>query len=129
MRTDDLIALGLHSHSRSASADRPRDSADSNSGPLERLLTILRDLVAVVERQIVFDGTLQNFNDRVQLLERQLTMTREEATLDPLTRILNRGGFDSACRKWLATEKQQFVLALVDVDDFKRINDVHGHGV
>ncbi len=56
-------------------------------------------------------------------------MTREEATLDPLTRIMNRGGFDRACRQWMTTEKLQFVLAMVDVDNFKRINDVHGHGL
>jgi diguanylate cyclase len=93
---------------------------------LVREVSTLRQIAT--ERQKVFEGTLQNFNHRVQLLERQLTMTREEATLDPLTRIVNRGGFDRACRQWLASEKPQFVLAMVDVDNFKRINDVHGHG-
>ena len=94
---------------------------------LVREVGALREIA--VERQKVFEGTLQNFNHRVQLLERQLTMTREEATLDPLTRVINRGGFDRACRQWLNTEKLQFVLAMVDVDNFKRINDVHGHGL
>jgi diguanylate cyclase len=92
---------------------------------LVREVATLRETVS--ERQKVFEGTLQNFNHRVQLLERQLTMTREEATLDPLTRVMNRGGFDLTCRRWLATERLQFVLAMVDVDNFKRINDVHGH--
>src|SRR5262245_14720577 len=94
---------------------------------LVREVGALREIA--VERQKAFEGTLQNFNHRVQLLERQLTMTREEATLDPLTRVMNRGGFDRACREWLNSEKLQFVLAMVDVDKFKRINDVHGHGV
>jgi diguanylate cyclase (GGDEF)-like protein len=92
---------------------------------LVREVATLRETVS--ERQKVFEGTLQNFNHRVQALERQLTMTREEATLDPLTRVLNRGGFDRVCRQWLTTENLQFVLAMVDVDNFKRINDVHGH--
>jgi diguanylate cyclase len=94
---------------------------------LVREVATLRETVS--ERQKMFEGTLQNFNHRVQLLERQLTMTREEATLDPLTRVMNRGGFDRTCRQWLATEKLQFVLAMVDVDNFKRINDVHGHAI
>ena len=94
---------------------------------LVREVAALREIAT--ERQRVFEGTLQTFNHKVQLLERQLTMTREEATLDPLTRITNRGGFDHACRRWLTTERLQFVLAMIDVDDFKRINDVHGHGV
>lgn len=93
---------------------------------LVREVGALREIA--VERQKVFEGTLQNFNHRMQLLERQLTMTREEATLDPLTRIMNRGGFDHACRQWVNAEKLQFVLAMVDVDNFKLINDVHGHG-
>jgi diguanylate cyclase len=94
---------------------------------LAREVTALREVAA--ERQKVFEGTLQTFTNRVQLLERQLTITREEATLDPLTRITNRGGFDRACRQWLTMEKAQFVLAMIDVDNFKRINDVHGHGI
>lgn len=92
---------------------------------LAREVATLREIAT--ERQKALDGTLQNFNHRVQLLERQLTMTREEATLDPLTRVMNRGGFDRTCRQWLATETLQFVLAMVDVDNFKRINDIHGH--
>ena len=94
---------------------------------LVREVGALREIAA--ERQKVFEGTLQNFKTRVHQLEHQLTMTREEATLDPLTRITNRGGFDRACRKWLTTETVPFVLAMVDVDNFKRINDVHGHGL
>jgi diguanylate cyclase (GGDEF)-like protein len=94
---------------------------------LVREVATLREIAT--ERQKALEGTLQNFNHRVQLLERQLTMTREEATLDPLTRIMNRGAFDHACRRWLTTESLQFVLAMVDVDNFKRINDVHGHGI
>jgi diguanylate cyclase len=93
---------------------------------LAREVGALREVAA--ERQKVFEGTLRNFNHRVQLLERQLTMTREEATLDPQTRIMNRGGFDHACRQWVNAERLQFVLAMVDVDNFKLINDVHGHG-
>jgi diguanylate cyclase (GGDEF)-like protein len=103
------------------------DDVRNLKAELVREVATLREIV--VERQKVFEGTLQNFNYRVQLLERQLTMTREEATLDSLTRVANRGGFDRACRQWLATERQQFVLALIDVDDFKRVNDLYGHAV
>jgi len=94
---------------------------------LVREVTALRQTAA--ERQLVFEGTLEKFNHRVKALEHQVTRTREEAALDPLTRIANRGGFDRACQEWLENEHMQFVLALIDLDDFKRINDDHGHGV
>ena len=103
------------------------DDVRTLKAELVREVAALRHIAA--ERQKVFEGTLQNFNHRVQLLERQLTMTREEATLDPLTRVANRGGFDRACRQWLTSDKLHFVLAMIDVDDFKKINDLHGHGV
>jgi len=79
------------------------------------------------DRQKTFDATCERFGQRVHVLERQLTITREEATLDPLTRIVNRGGFDRACRQW-KTEQAQFVMVIIDIDDFKTINDQHGHG-
>jgi diguanylate cyclase len=94
---------------------------------LVREVAALREIAT--ERQQVFEKTLQNFTQRVQMLESQLTVTREEATLDPLTRIMNRGGFDRGFHQWLSAENHHFVLAMVDVDNFKQINDVHGHGI
>lgn len=48
------------------------------------------------------------------------------AELDPLTAVTNRRGFDLA----LARAEQQetdYALVLFDLDDFRSINDVHGH--
>ena len=47
---------------------------------------------------------------------------------EALTGIPNRGAFERTLRRHLrdAQAGQSFVLALVDLDDFKRINDTHG---
>jgi diguanylate cyclase len=79
------------------------------------------------DRQKAFDATCEKFGRRVHVLERQLMITREKAALDPLTRIVNRGGFDRACRRW-KNEQTQFVMVMLDIDDFKTVNDQHGHG-
>lgn len=81
------------------------------------------------ERQKSWQATVSVFENRVATLEQQLVSTRHEASLDPLTRIANRRTFDRMCQQWLETDKSQFVLALIDLDDFKSINDTHGHSV
>ena len=47
---------------------------------------------------------------------------------DALTGIPNRGAFERTLRRHLrdAQAGRSFVLALVDLDDFKRIKDTHG---
>ncbi len=50
------------------------------------------------------------------------------AHTDSLTGINNRYGFDEVAEKMIAKNpKAHFVAALLDIDDFKFINDVYGH--
>lgn len=81
------------------------------------------------ERRKTWEHTCAMFDQKVHALERQLSTTRQEAAIDPMTRIANRGAFDRACREWLAADHAQFVLGIIDVDRFKTINDTHGHAV
>ena len=51
-------------------------------------------------------------------------------THDALTGLLNRRGFDRAIMKLTEGKPdERYVLALVDIDDFKTVNDLHGHDV
>ena len=51
------------------------------------------------------------------------------AHTDSLTNIYNRYGFDELAAKMIAkSPKTHFVAALFDIDDFKLINDIYGHG-
>ena len=50
------------------------------------------------------------------------------AHTDSLTGIYNRYGFDEATEKMIdKNPKAHFIAALLDIDDFKFINDVYGH--
>lgn len=53
---------------------------------------------------------------------------RDEATVDPLTGLLNRRGLSRALQ---AEERQHglagYKLLLIDLDHFKAVNDAHGH--
>jgi len=54
------------------------------------------------------------------------------AHFDPLTELYNRRAFFEQSEKIIAAGRAQgipFCLAMIDVDDFKKVNDTHGHGV
>ncbi len=54
----------------------------------------------------------------------------EAGTHDPLTGLLNRRGIDEEImRRIHEMPEEPFVLILLDVDDFKTINDLYGHDV
>jgi diguanylate cyclase len=87
---------------------------------------------AVVEKQRRDDVLFTQMSKRVDALQRQLAEAQKQAELDPLTEIANRRGFDRALKELTmlaARTKKPFALAMVDIDDFKRINDTYGHQV
>ena len=51
---------------------------------------------------------------------------RQQAVRDPLTGALNRRGFDAEVEKYLLAG-ETMALGLIDLDDFKAINDRRGH--
>jgi diguanylate cyclase len=66
------------------------------------------------------------------LLERERRMMREQqqlghaATRDPLTGLLNRRGFEDTVARLPFAPRGEALLVL-DLDHFKRVNDLHGH--
>jgi diguanylate cyclase len=87
---------------------------------------------AVEERQKQDEMQFAKLSKHIEVLQASLTISKHEASIDQLTRIANRGSFDRAFERWLAehTENQEaFILAILDIDNFKEINDKHGHPV
>ncbi|WP_028081836.1 sensor domain-containing diguanylate cyclase [Solimonas soli] len=62
----------------------------------------------------------------------ELDRMRLRASIDPLTRLWNRGAMNEILRRELAAARgdgKGTGLVLVDLDHFKQINDSHGHAV
>jgi diguanylate cyclase len=68
----------------------------------------------------------------IQRLRADLERMREQAVRCALTGVLNRRGFDDHLRQMLATlpaDGAEHCVVLIDIDHFKRVNDMYGHPV
>ncbi|MGA2620350.1 MAG: diguanylate cyclase [Thermoguttaceae bacterium] len=63
-------------------------------------------------------------------LEQRCQSLAEKATRDPLTQVANRAEFDRVHVMFVAAHQQQHIpcsLLMCDLDNFKAVNDTHGH--
>jgi diguanylate cyclase (GGDEF)-like protein len=67
----------------------------------------------------------------IYVVVRALGVDLERADRDPLTGLLNRRSFQRHTRKLLAgadaASRTHLAIAMIDLDDFKRVNDTKGH--
>lgn len=60
---------------------------------------------------------------------KEISKLQMQAERDPLTGILNRNAFELYVSACFEDPLQSHALFLLDLDDFKQINDVHGHAM
>jgi diguanylate cyclase len=71
-----------------------------------------------------------NSHQEIEALRSELERTREDAVRCPLTKVLNRKGFDQRMSAMLdpqQTPAPASCLVMIDIDHFKKVNDNHGH--
>jgi diguanylate cyclase len=73
---------------------------------------------------------VETANQSVLVLQRELEETSQLVRLDPLTGALNRKGLDEVLEREMARMQRlgtELCVVVLDVDNFKSINDSHGH--
>lgn len=73
---------------------------------------------------------LATFAGIALVLNRRVSALRREAMTDPLTGVFTRRAFERAAELDMARASrtgQPLTLAVLDLDDFKLVNDAHGH--
>jgi diguanylate cyclase len=94
--------------------------------------TILADTRAMSESNNRIKGALKDRSDEIDKLRTELDQVRKEAVKDPLTGLSNRRAFDERLADSLDDTLQQLkniCLLMIDIDQFKNINDKHGHQI
>lgn len=87
---------------------------------------------AFTRQKSEYEQQIHGLNERMAGLRQDLVVAHEEMKLDPLTSIFNRGAFDSSVERCLNMHfvlNQDVSLIMIDVDNFKQINDTFGHTV
>jgi diguanylate cyclase len=77
-------------------------------------------------------GEVLSSQEKIRLLQEELSQLSEVVRVDQLTGVLNRRGFDEAIVREVSRVKRtqgSLALAMLDVDNFKSLNDTHGHQV
>ncbi|NAZ06993.1 MAG: diguanylate cyclase [Thermocrinis sp.] len=96
---------------------------------LLELLTLVRDLKRENES---FLKKVEAQQKVINELKSKLEKVEVEANLDPLTDLFNRRSLERALEEFFNLCKQSkmsFSLVLIDLDDFKYVNDNYGHHV
>jgi diguanylate cyclase len=117
----------LHRRSVASVAGRPcpvRPDAVTTAAP-QRLVGLAEEVVREAGMLELLAAEM-----RIAELEAALEEARSAAFTDPLTGALNRRGFERAYAAEVARVRRRgghLALVMIDLDDFKMLNDCHGH--
>jgi diguanylate cyclase len=132
------IVTSTSSYHESIGAYSAKVGKASNMGDLNAVLNdIMRetrtaqyDALKARDEMVYARQEVQKAEARVQSLESQLVQMSELVREDQLTGSLNRRGLDETLTREISAANRRgtpLCIALLDLDDFKRLNDTHGH--
>lgn len=78
-------------------------------------------IIAVIASVLLFFLT--------SVFSKEMSSIRTKARMDPLTKLLNREGLEELVRMSIAERPEQGIFMIMDMDNFKLINDQLGHPV
>jgi len=96
------------------------------------LISIALDISLQKEAQSKLIDTHVKLTRQTLALEEAQAKLKEQASRDPMTNMYNRRYFSEVSQKILsiASRTQQALsLIMIDIDDFKKINDTYGHNI
>lgn len=100
---------------------------ETGGNVIEQITTLARDML---DRTREVARELTRSERETRNLQKQLADARAEAEIDHLTGLPNRRAFETRFEEECTVTRDQdepLCVAFCDIDEFKRINDKHGH--
>lgn len=99
---------------------------------LGRVAHLIHDALTSTHQHRLEAGWLRREMDNLadSKAKAQTEVLRKEATTDPLTKLVNRRGFEETFGDLFVRSKRdriEMALLAIDLDRFKELNDTHGH--
>jgi len=94
---------------------------------LNRIMHEVKGLKSVNRK---FIQRLEEQRSEIEKLREELRRVKEEANIDPLTGLRNRRSFERALSEFFRDFKKfgyPFSVIMLDLDNFKQVNDTYGH--
>lgn len=140
----EIAELGTHtgrfqdSVVRYADVIESADSLESLAGVVREMVEETRTVHGVVsqtQERLQAEHTMaEQMSERVRQLEAELKRLSDEVSTDQLTQVANRRGMlqafeaqRSRVERAGGDESSSLAVGLIDVDDFKKLNDQFGH--
>ena len=127
---DEIELLGNHIYHMSEKLESYQQSLLETNENLEIANCHLEEAVSDRTHE------LEETRDKLLLVNKELQKDKKRfqllATTDSLTRILNRGAIMNLIQDEInqyPSNQKPFCVVLFDIDDFKKVNDTHGHTV
>lgn len=126
---ENSVAAFIESHSGIASvAEEQRQCLDkAPSDSIEKFVTFIEELTSLNRNM---SKELDKAQSKINALTEELQEARSELTIDLLTKVGNRQSFNEDIEPAIeagADKKLSLVLMMVDVDNFKFLNDEYGY--
>jgi diguanylate cyclase len=130
----DMIDQALGSTSRYG--ESLQAFSNDLAGPVDRnrirelVATVVRATQQVTETNEHLESRLKETRGEIETLRETLDVVRVEAITDPVTGIANRKHFQDMLHKSVEAanaSKAPLSLIVIDIDHFKRFNDLYGH--
>ena len=72
---------------------------------------------------------LKETTEKIKVLQEEFKQAKTESLIDFLTGVSNRKGFDETLAMTISKTSDTLCLLIIDIDHFKKFNDVYGHSV
>ena len=125
-----ILAMVVYVTIRSITYNYPMLAAVSISDTLVRFVSQCNSVITFVSITLFAILFSLEITNKEKELEKQNGKLTDMSSIDPLTGLLNRRSMSTYLEEAVASVKSTgalFSLAIGDIDNFKMVNDIHGH--